>query len=312
MRQSSGWYQIGRWLSTRHWWIGAGLVVIAASVVVVARTDDGTAADSGPALGEYALIAIVGLIAAIVAVNLLLRAAGVDVEAGEIAERLAVQPDQQRLLTRWLERARWARFVGGLSGVIVWIFGTRADGNPFLWGFAGIAAGGVIAELHHLRRPSGPRTARLEVRSVRNYLWPFTGWHMVGTAAAGALVALVGTVVADWSAAALAGGATAVIGVGHLVQRRVASRPRPALPDSLRTADDLARELAIDRNIAWPCTYFGLSLVATACNELSGYVATIVPFLGLVAQFYAIGLWWRNRRLGLDHLLHGQREPVLA
>lgn len=39
---------------------------------------------------------------------------------------------------------------------------------------------------------------------------------------------------------------------------------------------------------------------------------TIVPLFGIVAQCYAIGLWWRNRRLGLDHLLHEQREPVLA
>lgn len=300
------------WLAARRWWISAGLVVVAASVVLVARTDDGTAADSGPAAGDYAVVAFLGLIAAVVVVNLLLQVAGVDVQAGEIAERLAVQPDQQRLLTRWLERARWARFIGGLSGVIVWIFGTRADGNLFVWGFAGIAAGGVVAELHHLRRPSGPRTARLEVRSVGNYLWPFTGWHMAGTAATGAVVAAIGATVTEWRSVAFSGGAVAAVGLGHLVQRRVASRPRPALPDSLRSADDLARELAIDRNIAWPCTYFGLSLIATACNELSGDVVTIVPLLGIVAQFYAVGLWWRNRRLGLDHLLHEQREPVLA
>lgn len=241
----------------------ASLLIVGASIVVVARVDDGSSPASGPTVAEYALMTLVGLIASIVLVNFVLRAAGVDVEAGEIAERLAGEPNQQRLLTRWLERARWARFVGGLSGVLVWVFGTRTDGNVFLWPFAGIAAGGVIAELHHLRRPSGPRTARLEVRSVGNYLWPFTGWHMVGTAAAGAVVAVVSAAVSEWSGVASALGAVAVIGLGHLVQRRVASRPRPALPDSLRSADDLTRELAIDRNIAWPCTYFGLSLVAT-------------------------------------------------
>ena len=305
MRQSRGRRAI-RWVAARRWWVTAGFVVVAAGLVIGARSGDEDATS-----GQYAIAVLLGLIALLVALNLLFRLAGVDADAAEIAERLAVRSDQQLLLTRWLERARWARFVGGLSGVLAWLLGAQADGGVFVWGFAGIAAGGVAAELHQLRRPPGPRTARLEVRSVGNYLWPFGAWHMVGTAALGAATAVFALAVGDRRAAALAAGAALTIGVGHLVQRRVASRPRPALPDSLRSADDLVRELAIDRNIAWPCTYFALSLIATAAWRLDELPAG-VQFLGVAVQFYAIGLWWRNRRVGLDHLLHGHPQPVLA
>ncbi len=311
MRQSSGEShddvppraatRLARW----RWLIALVAINTTAAVILMARADG-----DEPTLGLIIMIGV-GVIWALVIVHLLLRVAGVDAEASEIAAALAADRDQQRLLTRWLERARWFRFVGGLCGVIVWFLGARADGNPFVWGFAGIAAGAVAAELHHLRRPSGPRTARIEVRSVRNYLWPFAGWHMVATAALGAAFAVVALVVRAWSSVALACGAVAVIAVGHLVQRRVASRPRPALPDSLRAADDLARELAIDRNLAWPCTYFGLSLVATAALRV-GNDLWALGLAGGMAQFYAIGLWWRNRRLGLDWVLRERPEPVLA
>ncbi len=294
MRQSSGSSRLGAW----RWLIALAAISTAAAVILLTRV--------------AAVIPVVMICVGVIwALSIVLRVAGVDAEASEIAAALAADPDQQRLLTRWIERARWFRFVGGLCGVIVWLLGARADGNPFVWGFAGIAAGAVAAELHHLRRPSGPRTARLEVRSVRNYLWPFAGWHMAATAALGALFAVVALAVRSWSSVALAGGAVAVIAVGHLVQRRVARRPRPALPDSLRGADDLARELAIDRNLAWPCTYFGLSLVATAGFRMSDD-AIAVGLLGIPAQAYAMGLWWRNRRLGLDWVLRERPAPVLA
>lgn len=301
MRQSRGSRRFAAW----RWFISLAAINVAAAVILLARADGGD-----PTLGLIVMICL-GVIWSAVIVHLLLRVAGVDAEASEIAAALAADPDQQRLLTRWLERARWFRFVGGLCGVIVWLLGARAVGNPFVWGFAGIAAGAVAAELHHLRRPAGPRTARLEVRSVRNYLWPFAGWHMAGTAAVGALVAVAAAMLRAWAGAGLAAGAVAAIGIGHLVQRRVASRPRPALPDSLRGADDLARELAIDRNLAWPCTYFGLSLVATAALRV-GDDTWYLGFGGVLAQAYAIGLWWRNRRLGLDWVLRERPEPVLA
>jgi hypothetical protein len=50
-----------------------------------------------------------------VLLSLGLQFAGVDGDAPTIARHLAAEPEQQRLLQRWLERARWARFVGGFA-----------------------------------------------------------------------------------------------------------------------------------------------------------------------------------------------------
>lgn len=292
--------------------LAAGFMIgVAIAVVAVARGGDTGESGGGPGGAAYLVAALLAAIAFIVVLNVVFQLAGVDPTAPEIAERLAAGSDQQRLLTRWLERARWARFVGGLAGIVAWALGTRTEGSIFVWGFGGIAVGALVAELHHLRRPSGPRTARLEVRRVRNYLWPFAAWNMVAAAAGGTVVAVLGLAAGERSAFGHGLGAVATIGVGHLAQRRVASRPRPALPDTLRSADDLARELAIDRGIAWPCSYAAFSLIAMGSAAFDGRFGA-VALLGIVAQFWAIGLWWRNRRLGLDHLVREQGAPVLA
>ena len=309
MRQSSATFS-HRFAVALVTWRGlvtiAGLVV-ALSVLVVARTGD-----EQPSIGSYVIIGIVTALAVVIVANLGFRLAGVDIEAADIAARLAAQPDQQRLLTRWLERARWSRFIGGLSGLLVWLLGTRSDGNVLVWGTAGIAAGALAAELHHLRPATGPRTARLEVRSVRTYLWPYDQRRMIAVAAAGGLVAVGGLTSAEMHTASWWGlGAAVALGVAHLAQRRVASRSRPALPDSLRQADDLARELAIGRGLAWPFTYFAIALVGKGCLVL-GEQYSLIGFIGIGLHCYAIGLWWRNRRLGLDFLLREQRAPVLA
>jgi hypothetical protein len=284
----------------------AGLIV-ALSVLLVARTGE-----EQPSAGSYVAIGIVAALAVLVVASVGVRLAGVDTEAADIAARLAAQPDQQRLLTRWLERARWSRFVDGLCELLVWLLGTRTDGNILVWGTAGIAAGALAAELHHLRPAAGPRTARLEVRTVGTYMWPYDQRRMIAVAAAGVLVAIGGLSSGEVQAATWWGlGAAVALGVAHLAQRRVASRSRPALPDSLRRADDLARELAIGRGLAWPFTYFAIALVAAGCLVL-GQRYSAVGFVGIGLHCYAIGLWWRNRRLGLDFLLREQREPLLA
>ena len=92
-----------------------------------------------------------------------------------------------------------------------------------------------------------------------------------------------------------------------------ASRAVPARhsPTRCGSADDLARELAIGRGLAWPFTYLAIALGAQGCLVL-GQRYSAVGFVGIGLHFYAIGLWWRNRRLGLDFLLHEQREPLLA
>ena len=59
------------------------------------------------------------------------------------------------------------------------------------------------------------------------------------------------------------------------------------------------------------CSTKKIALVAEAWLVL-GERYSAVGFVGIGLHFYAIGLWWRNRRLGLDFLLHEQREPLLA
>lgn len=304
MRQSRS-HRVAHALASWHGVLGFAALALGVVSLVLIRSE------GDPAPGAYLLAGFLTLLGVVVVLNIVFQLAGVDPQATEIAERLAAEEDQRRLLTRWLERARWARFVGGLAGVLAWGLATRTDGNFWVWGFGGIAAGALAAELHHFRRPSGPRTAGLDVRTVDNYLWGLTARHMVGAAAAGLVIAALGVAVdephAVWAGAAAAG----VVGAAHLAQRRVASRPRPALPDRLRAADDLARELAIDRNLGWPSVYTALSLVAVGASALSEELLA-VALVGMALQFYAIGLWWRNRRLGLDWLLHERRDPVLT
>ena len=248
-----------------------------------------------------------------VVLSLGLQFAGVDVDAPAIAQHLASEPDQQRLLQRWLERARWARFVGGFAGVVAWFLGTQTDGDLLVLGTGGIAAGAVLAEMHHIRRPAGPRTARLEVRTVADYLTRTDARRMIAVAAAATVTALVGVVSAETrSSTWWALGALVALGVARAAQHRVATRARPALSPSLTRADDLARELAIGRGLARPFTFFALALVARSCFALEPSVDGLAPLLGVAAWLCAFVLWWQNRRLGLDFMLDGRRGPVIA
>ncbi len=205
----------------------------------------------------------------------------------------------------------WARFVGGFAGVIAWIFGTQARGDLLVLGCGGIAAGAFIAELHHLRRPSGPRTARLDRRTVGDYLMIADARRMAGVVAVAGVLAIVGLLKSRGHVVAWGIAAAVVIGLAHLGQRRVAGRARPAVSEKLTAADDLVRELAIGRGLARPATYLGLAMVANAAYALqptgNGWGA-----IGFVARGYALYLWWHNRRLGLDFLLTSARQPLLA
>jgi hypothetical protein len=236
--------------------------------------------------------------------------------ATEIADHLASDPDQRRLLVRWLTRARWARFVAGFSGCLMWIVGTSGGGDLLLLGTGGIAIGAMLAELHHVRPRKGPRTAGLRVRSVGDYLMSQDARRMIIVSLLAGAVVIVGAVEGHSRAAMWWGlGALFALGTARLAQVRVATRPRPALSESLTRADDLARELAIGRGLARPATYFALALIARGCYSLMG-VGGVVGSLGRVcagaAWLYALYLWWHNRRLGLDFLLTANAEPILA
>jgi hypothetical protein len=197
--------------------------------------------------------------------------------------------------------------------LLAWILATNGKGDVLVFGTAGIALGAVAAELHHLRRARGPRTARLEVRTVDDYLLPYDAGQMTIVA----LVALVLGVATVWSARtrpatwwALV--SVAVIALTRLAQWRVATRARPALSPSLTRADDLVRELAIGRGLARPATFLALALIARAGFALRPTIGILGGLIGIVAWFYAYTLWWHNRRLGLDFMVDEHRRPILT
>ena len=59
-------------------------------------------------------------------------------------------------------------------------------------------------------------------------------------------------------------------------------------------------------------TFFALALVARAGFALEPGIGDLGRLFGVIAWITAFLLWWQNRRLGLDFLISGQREPVLA
>lgn len=310
-KENSAWADRARRLLGRRVLTSVAAVMLVAAFILPVRAGDDGRSSTSPWL--VVLLAVLFTLAFFVVLSLGLQLAGVDGDARTIARHLAKDPDQQRLLRRWLERARWARFVGGFGGLIVWVLGTQTHGDLLVLGTGGIAAGAALAELHHIRRASGPRTARIEVRTVRDYLLRRDALSMIFVAIA-ALVVGIGaawdsaTRAASWWAA----GSLAALGVARLAQQRVATRARPAVSDKLTAADDLVRELAIGRGLARPFTFFALALLARACFALEPTIGDAAQVLGAIGWLCALVLWWRNRRLGLDFMKSGQRSPVLA
>ncbi len=293
--------------------IPAAIVALLGPVLLVAGTGNNQG-NMTPA--SIVLVVLLVVLAVIMIGNIALRLAGFDGDVPAIAGHLATDPDQRRLLSRWLERARWARFIGGLAGCVAWILGTNANGDLLLLGTGGIAIGAMLAELHHVRRPHGPRTARLDVRTVRFYAMARDTHRMIAVGIAAVALCVVGVVAPRQHTAPWFGLAALIaLGTARAAQQRVAGRPRPAVPEKLMRADDLARELAIGRGLARPGTYFAVALVAHGARTIgpnSLKLFGIGQFVGTVAWLYAVVLWWSNRRLGLDFLLTEDSEPVLA
>jgi hypothetical protein len=268
--------------------------------------------------GGYLLGALLAGLLVVLVLQLGLQLSGVDADVPDIARRLSADPEQQRLLTRWLSRARWARFVGGFAGVLAGLLGARGPQglsilDLLLFGTGGIAIGAMVAELHHVTRRHGPRSARLEVRTIGDYIMRQDQRRMVGVATAATAVAIAGLSWHDARAALWWGlAALVMLAVTATVQWRVATRPRPALTAALTRADDLARELAIGRGLARPATIFGLTLVARGAHALIPAIGRSSDLLSTAAWLFALYLWWHNRRLGLDFLMSQPGDPVLS
>ncbi len=308
---------IARWLLR---WRGAPLMaavfaIVASGTLVARGTSSGSADDQG-SVGwlSIVLVGVIGTLFVLVALRLLAMLAGVDPDAKSIAQRLTNGPDQQRLLARWLQRTRWARNVGGIAGLVWWAFGTSGQGDVLLCGVGGIALGSMVAQLHHIRPVTGPRTASLEHRSVHDYIPAEWRRRMIAVGALASLLVAGGFIVADAGAAVWWGIAVLVVlGSAYFVQWRVAARRRPALSTGLQQADNLARELAIDRGLAQPATYFALALFAHGAGSFEASFGGAATAVSVVAWLYALYLWWNNRRLGLDHILNLEHaQPVAA
>jgi len=279
----------------------AASAVLLAGVPFLGASED---VDVGWGLFRVGLAGVVVVLVVVVVVRVAATLAGVDPDARLIADQLASQVEQRRLLVRWLERTRWARNVGGYAGITWWVLGTSFQGDVLLYGVAGITLGSMAAQLTQVRSPAGPRTASLDRRVILDYLPVKSRRRMIGIAAAAIVMTIGGIVVADtgsaigWGVAALI-----VLGLAHLVQRRVATRPRPALNHELRQGDDLARELAIGRGLAHPASYCALALIAHGARNFEPVLGWASIAVSAAVWLYALGSWMDNRRLGLDFLI---------
>jgi hypothetical protein len=179
-------------------------------------------------------------------------------------------------------------------------------GRPIFFGLVGMVVGSVSAEVHHCRRRRGPTTADLAPRRFVDYAGAGDLGLLGGIGAIAVVVAAVGLAASGGRASATVGWATTAVLVVAIVvamQLRVVSRRRPSLPDELRQADDLMRRLSVTHGLAHPGATLGLGLLGNALT------AAGMPIAGLVCWLLAIGSWWANRRVGLDHVL---RSPPVA
>lgn len=292
---------------------GVGALTVSAVLFVsVGFLGAGEHVDGGWRSVRVALVGLGVVLVVVLVVKIAVTLAGVDPDARLIADQLACKAEQRRLLGRWLERTRWARNVGGYVGITWWVVGTSFQGDVLLYGVAGITLGSMAAQLHHIRRSVGPRTASLDRRVLSDYLPVESRRRMSGIAATALIMIIAALVVSEarsaiwWGAAALT-----VLGLAYLVQRRVATRPRPALNSQLQQADDLARQLAIGRGLAHPASYCALAMIANGARSFEPAIGGVAIAISAAVWLYALGSWIENRRLGLDLLINDpQLESV--
>lgn len=315
--QAGGAGRWGRLLVLRSYPLVLVALVLGVLFIIPASVAYGGDGRDAPGVATVAALGVAVLLGAFALFVLGRNLAGHDPDAGGIAARLSGDEPSRRLLTRWLQRVRWRRWLGGFLGVLVAVLLSVDSSGPdvVLFGFTGIMLGSLSAELHHWHRPHGrgARAADLTRRRLGDYTNPGEQW-LVGAVALGAVV-LAATDLAGVTARTTDRGpgwpwAVAALGVVALVaamQWRIVTRRRPALPPELRRADDLARRLAVSRGVAQPGLALGLVLLAEALTRVG---------LGLVAALcwlLAVGVWLGTRRLGLDKLLAASAlEPAPA
>ncbi len=157
--------RLANFLVRRRWPLFA-LPLVVAIIPLVAVSPDG----GGSRAGIVVLAAGVALFAVLLGLHL----SGRDPDAEALGRSLDPDPVGAALLTRWLRRSKYFRFVGGTVGAIMGVGFVDGSLVPVLLGaLAGIVVGGGLAEVHALRRPrSGPRNADISIRRFADYTAP--------------------------------------------------------------------------------------------------------------------------------------------
>jgi hypothetical protein len=240
----------------------------------------------------------------------------------------------RELLGRWRDRARRWRTVAAFPAVVVALIGSvlvrqRLDigltdtvgtaplwTEPLLVGLLALTLGGLAAELHHLRRvPAGPSSADLRPRDVAVLRRPSSRLRR------GGLAVLLGAVVVGHVALVVPGRARGSLGslvlaavvlvLAEAVERRIAARPRAALPPDLTVADDVVRRAAV-RSVDDTASAAVLLLLGWASLGIASLLPASPPYpvLRLAASLSVLGLslWWAWRSAP-RRLLPPDRDP---
>lgn len=262
------------------------------------------------------------LLAAAVAGVMLARRGGSLATASSSAEAMpGLGADGQRLLVRWHARAhRWRRDAAVPAVLLASVLSLRLTGgvqfgivdtagavpliaDPVVAGLLALAIGAFGAEVHHLRRGgSGPRRADLTPRRAAELRRPRSRTRR---AVLGLLI-LVAVGLHVWLTPAdggmgspfAIGTAVAVLLGAELTERRIAARPRPALPAGLDVADQVVRRAAV-RSVDDAASGAALLLIAWACLALAGQapdgrltdaITALAPVTALI-----VSIWWAVR-----------------
>lgn len=234
------------------------------------------------------------------------------VPAADIAAAVAPTPNGRALVARFVERSRRFRLVGGLLGVaavMVVSAATAEEGSTAITialvpALAGAMVGSILAEFFRARRPSGTRTASLEVRDTSRYSDETADRREIVIGAITAGIATVAAMSGSWDAVALTAVVPALALVRRWVQHRIAIRPRPAVDEALAAADDEVRRMAVRHGIARPMVTL-MALAASGAAALAQEPFDEVSWTAQILGFAALGLaitgvvwWWKNRNFG--------------
>ena len=235
------------------------------------------------------------------------------------------------LMRRYLERSRhfrsgwtWTAVFAALALGIGWNnpanptspLGSPVTTNLLVMALGGWFVGLVRTDTYNLRRHwRGPRTVSLEPRSLRNYLPRWLSVNLVAFAVLGVLAVPACTWLPGYDenlgeVIALALLVVLVAAVGDASTRAIARRPRPAVSEDLRRADDALRSLA-SLSVAYGAGGLEALLVSVQLSAIGAIPVDVIvnghlasqsgarQYVGLLAIpcfIWALTQAWRARR----------------